>query len=154
MNYRMLLVLFFFPVQIILAQQTKVQGIVTDQLTGEPMSFVKVFFLDSKIGTFTDSLGHYSIETYYATDSLRFVFTGYLSVTRKIKKDVEQELSIVLPILTADIEEVVARAPDELPSTRLHKRVIANKPINNKEKLSAYEYELYNKIQFYAKNIG
>jgi hypothetical protein len=154
MNYRLLLVLFFLPVQMILAQQTKVQGIVTDQLTGEPMSFVKVFFLDSKIGTFTDSTGHYSLETYYATDSLRFVFSGYLSVTKKVKRDVEQEISVVLPILTADIEEVVARAPDELPSTRLHKRVIANKPTNNKEKLSAYEYELYNKIQFDANNIG
>ncbi|MCE2681821.1 MAG: DUF5686 and carboxypeptidase regulatory-like domain-containing protein [Cryomorphaceae bacterium] len=154
MNYRLLLVLLLFPVQIILAQQTKVQGIVSDQLTGEPMAFVKVFFLDSKIGTFTDSTGHYSIETYYATDSLRFVFTGYLSVTKKVTKDVAQEISVVLPVLTADIEEVVARAPDELPSTRLHKRVVANKPINNKEKLSAYEYELYNKIQFDANNIG
>jgi hypothetical protein len=82
------------------------------------------------------------------------VFTGYLTVTKKIEKDIAQEISIVLPVLTTDIEEVVARAPDELPSTRLHKRVIANKPINNKEKLSAYEYELYNKIQFDANNIG
>ena len=154
MNFRLFLVLFLVPVQIVFAQQTKIQGVVTDQVTGEPMSFVKVFFLDSKIGTYTDSVGHYSIETYYATDSLRFVFTGYLTVTKKIEKDIAQEISIVLPVLTTDIEEVVARAPDELPSTRLHKRVIANKPINNKEKLSAYEYELYNKIQFDANNIG
>ena len=28
------------------------------------------------------------------------------------------------------------------------RRVVANKPVNNREKLAAYEYEAYNKIEF------
>jgi hypothetical protein len=42
---------------------------------------VKVQFKNSKIGTVTDSLGNYSIETYYASDSIQFIFSGYLTAS-------------------------------------------------------------------------
>ena len=138
----------------IYGQQTKVYGVVTDAETGEPMPFVKIQFLDSKIGVLTDTLGKYRIETYYATDSLQFTFSGYLSQRKRIQKDKAQELNISLSILSTDFEEVVVRAPDEFPSTILHKKVIAHKDINNREKLNSYEYELYNKIQLDLNNIG
>lgn len=136
------------------AQKTKVEGIVTDGITGEPMPFVKVRFQDSKIGAFTDTLGHYVLETYYATDSLIFTFSGYLQSIVPIDKDESQEINITMQVLQSDIGAVFVKPPDELPSTRLHKRVIANKPINNKEKLSSYEYEVYNKVQLDVNNIG
>ena len=41
-----------------------------------------------------------------------------------------------------------------VPSTILIRKVIANKDNNNKDKLDAYEYKLYNKIQFDLNNIG
>lgn len=134
-------------------QKTIVEGVVTDQLTGAPMPFVTVRFMDAKIGTITDTLGYYSIETYYATDSLVFSFSGYLKIKRHILIDETQEVNVIMPVLSTDYEEVVVRAPDELPSTRLHKRVIANKKINNKEKLDSYEYEVYNKVQLDLNNI-
>jgi hypothetical protein len=136
------------------SQQTKIFGKVVDAVTGEAMPFVKIKFYDSKIGTITDSLGQFSIETYYATDSIQVSFSGYLTKNIKIKKDISQEINIKLETLTSDFEEVIAKAPDELPSTILHKRVIKHKNINNKEKLDAFEYELYNKIQFDINNIG
>ncbi len=43
---------------------------------------------------------------------------------------------------------------EEYPSTRIHKSIIRNKPINNREKLEAYEYEVYNKMQFDINNLG
>ncbi len=135
-------------------QQTKVYGIVRDALTNEPLPFVKVQFLDSKIGTLTDDNGMYRIETYYATDSIQFSFTGYINVRKKVIRDKEQEINILLPVLTTEIEEVTVRPPDEFPSTTLHKKVIAHKHINNREKLESYEYELYNKIQLDLNNIG
>jgi len=134
-------------------QKTKVEGIVTDQVTGEPMPFVTVRFQNTKIGTLTDTLGHYLLETYYASDSITFSFSGYLKVSRFIELDATQTIDVTLPVLTTEFEEVVARAPDELPSTILHKKVIANKRINNKEKLDSYEYEVYNKIQLDLNNI-
>jgi hypothetical protein len=151
---RLILLLFFFFSFAAFSQQTTVKGKVIDGLTGEGLPFAKVRFLNSKIGTISDSVGNFFIQTYYATDSVQFSFTGYLTQTKKVKKDQENSFEIKLQVLTNDLAEVVVKAPDELPSTRLHKLVIANKPINNKEKLEAYEYELYNKIQLDLNNIG
>lgn len=136
------------------AQQTVVSGTVSDGKTGELLPFVRVSFKDSKIGTFTDSVGHYFISTYYATDSLQVFMSGYKSQTVGVIKDKEQQIDFKLEIEIEELEDVVIRPPDEYPSTTLHKRVIANKNINNKEKLASYSYESYNKIQIDLNNIG
>ncbi len=131
-----------------------VEGIVRDQLTGDPMPFVTVRFQDSKIGAFTDTSGYYRLDTYYAADSLIFSFSGYISKTVAVQKDIAQEINITLEVRQTDVQEVFVRPPDEFPSTVLHKKVIAHKPINDKEKLMSYEYEVYNKIQLDLNNIG
>ena len=134
-------------------QQTKVSGSVMDASTGEQLPYVSVRFIDSKIGTLTDSLGNFKIETYYATDSIRFNLTGFVSQTLPVKKDVEQRIDVKLQILTDELSEIVIYTPDEFPSTTLHKKMVANKSINNKEKLNSYEYDLYSKIQFDLNNL-
>jgi len=137
-----------------LSQQTKVSGTVTDAESGEPIPFVKVQFLDTKIGTLTDEDGHYLLQTYYASDTLVFSYPAYTMQMHKIKIDKEQDLNVALQLKVSDIEEVVIRPPDELPSVTLHKKIVRNKPINDRAKLMGYEYELYNKIQFDLNNIG
>ncbi len=136
------------------SQQTKISGVVTDGATGETLSFVKVQFYDSKIGTVTDSVGYFSLETYYATDSLKFFFPGYVIKSLPVKKDQVQTMNVSLNVSVAEIEELVILPPDELPSITMHKKIVKNKPINDREKLLAYEYEVYNKIQFDLNNIG
>ena len=153
MKIRVFILIFLVPL-LSLAQKTKVEGTVVDQVTGTPMPFVKVQFLNSKIGTFTDTLGKYSMETYYATDTLVFSFSGYIRVKRHVDMDQPQIIDVLLPVLTTDYDEVTVKAPDELPSTALHKKVIAHKEVNNKEKLESFEYEVYNKVQLDINNIG
>ncbi len=131
-----------------------VEGVVKDAETGQVMPFVTVRFQNSKIGTHTDTNGYYMLNTYYATDSLVFSFAGYLPRTVPVNKDQSQEINISLGILQTEFEDVIVKAPDEFPSTILHKKVIAHKEINNKEKLDSYEYEVYNKIQLDLNNIG
>ena len=135
-------------------QKTKVYGTVWDAITGERMPFVKVQFKNSKFGTTTDSLGNYVIETYYATDSIQFSFSGYLTSTFGVELDQVQEFNVKMITKISEVNEIIIRPPDEFPSTRLHKRVIANKQINNKEKLLSYQYEVYNKMQLDLNNIG
>lgn len=136
------------------SQQTKVSGRVTDAETGEGMPDVRVQFQYSKIGTLTDSLGFYTLQTYYATDSITYLMPEFTLVTKAVKKDQEQVIDVKLSEAIMDITEVTVKPPDEFPSTTLHKKVIAHKDANNKEKLSSYEYELYNKIQIDLNNIG
>src|SRR5690606_31399326 len=96
-----------------------VEGVVRDQLTGDPLPFVTVRFKESKIGAFTDTSGYYKLDTYYATDSLVFSFSGYITRTVKIQKDVAQEINVILEVRQTDIEEVYVKPPDEFPSTTL-----------------------------------
>ncbi len=149
-----LIILFTFASFIGVGQQTRVFGTVWDAGTGEKMPFVKVQFWNSKIGVLTDSTGYYSIETYYATDSLEFSFNGYISIHQAVIRDANQEMNVRLSTRIGEIGEITVKPPDEFPSTTLHKRVVANKNINNKEKLSAYDYEVYNKVQLDLNNIG
>ena len=149
-----ILLLFFIIISFsVISQQTEVFGKIIDKETKQPLPFVKIKFKNSKIGTISDSVGNYSISTYYATDSLVYILPSYKYVRKKIKLDVKQEINIILEPALTEINEVVVRPPDELPSTTLHKKIIANKPINNKTKLLAYEYEAYSKLQLDLNNI-
>lgn len=136
------------------AQKTAVFGVVTEQASKSPIPFVKVSFYGSKISTITDSLGRYKLETYYPVDSLQIYSLGYKVVRIKLKQEVQQELNVALRPVSREVNEIVVLPPDEFPSTKLHKKIIAHKPVNNKEKLQAYQYEAYNKFQVDINNIG
>ena len=134
------------------AQQTNITGTVTDK-KGDPLSFVQVQFLDSKIGTKSDSLGQFIISTYYPTDTLVFRLLGYQTERVKIKKDQSQVLEVKMQTQDKEIAEIFLKAPLETRGAQLHRRIIQYKDVNNKEKLSAYQYHLYNKIQLDASNL-
>ena len=151
---RNLFFLLCFTPAFFMAQKTIVSGKVVDEASKEGIANVKIQFFNSKIGVLSDSLGNFNLETYYATDSLQFSFPGYATVRFKIKLDQTQVLNVKLAVKIANFEEITIRPPDELPSTRLHKKVIAHKKVNNMEKLDAYEYEVYNKIQLDGNNLG
>ncbi len=134
------------------AQTTKITGVVTDATTGEPLPFVNVAFVDSKIGTVTDFDGRYTLDTYYATDSIRALAVGYTARTLPVKRDKQQVIDIAL---TAGLElaAVEIRPSGENPAFAILRKVVRHKPVNNREKLEAYEYHAYNKIEFDLNNI-
>jgi hypothetical protein len=143
-----------FGLGVLSAQKTSVFGVVTEQASKSPIPFVKVSFYGSKISTITDSLGRYKLETYYPVDSLQIYSLGYKVVRIKLKQEVQQEVNAALRPVSREVNEIVVLPPDEFPSTKLHKKIIAHKPVNNKEKLQAYQYEAYNKFQVDINNIG
>lgn len=151
---RWILFILLFTNTYLIAQKTGVSGIVVEDETGLPVPFASVFFKDSKIGTETDLDGKYALESYYATDSLVVRASGLESKTVFVVKDQSQVINFSLGPVTQTTDEMVIRAPDERPSTVLHRRIVKHKHINNKEKLEAYEYESYNKIQLDLNNIG
>jgi hypothetical protein len=135
------------------AQSTSVSGRVTDARTGEPLPFVSIAFIDSRIGTTTDMEGRYTIETYYATDSIRVSSVGYTPRSVAVRKDRAQVIDIALEPSNVELAEVVIVPTGENPAFAILRRVIQHKPVNNREKLAAYEYEAYNKIEFDLNNI-
>lgn len=148
----LLLLLVIFPL-IVFSQTTTVKGFVKDD-KGEPIPFARVRFVGTKIGDLTDSTGAYFLQSYYATDSINVQFIGFQPQSLKIKKDIDQTVNVSMRIQSTDYKDVVVMISSESPAVTLHKKVIANKPINNKEKLDAYQYKLYNKIQLDLNNLG
>ncbi len=134
------------------AQTTRITGAVTDAATGETLPFVNVSFIDSRVSTNSDIDGNYVLETYYATDSIRVVSMGYLPFTAKVKRDVAQRIDIKLQPKTDELEDVVITYAGN-PAFPILRRLVANKPVNNREKLEAYQYEAYNKVEFDLNNI-
>ena len=159
-SYQKFLVLFLFflcglGTPGLQAQTTTVSGRVIDAETKEPLPFVTINFKGTKIGTLSDDAGNFSLETYFATDSLRFALIGYRSRSYFIKRDKSNRLQVELKPSGTDLKEVVVNAKDfENPAWRIIRSCIANKSINNRSKLDAYEYEAYSKIEFDLKNFS
>lgn len=151
------LVLFGFLVQLsVYSQKTEVHGVVVDKQTNEGIPFANVQFKGTKVGTSTDLDGRYSLETYYASDSLMVSCIGYANKAIAVKKDISQKIDFHM--LEASLElataEIVAEEEYENPAHPIIRNVLKNKKINNREKLSAYEYESYNKVEFDLNNIS
>lgn len=130
-------------------------GRVFDATSEAGIPFANVFFKDSKIGTTTDQNGNYRIETYYPTDSLVVSYLGYQRQAQRVKPDRSQVVDFPLNVASISLETVtiVADKKKKDPAVELMKKVVRNKGANNREKLSAYEYDVYNKIEFDMNNI-
>lgn len=136
------------------SQKTIVTGKIYDAETKESLPFVNIAFKGSKIGTTSNIDGAYSIETYYAEDSLMASFVGYQPLAKAVKKDQTQVIDFFLKPGSFSLSEVVVRASDfENPAHTILKKIIRHKPANNREKLDSYKYEVYNKIQFDLNNL-
>jgi len=132
-----LILLCVFLVSITYAQKTSVHGIVKDAKTGETLPFVNVSFKGTKTGTTTNLGGEYKLASYYSSDSLMVSFVGYKTAVFPVKKDVDQEINILLEEETQTLQELVVLPNEENPAHAILKKVIANKEINNREKLES-----------------
>lgn len=151
----LLLLLCILPTAVVYGQKTKVSGKIYDSKTRESLPFVNIAFKGSKIGTTSNIDGEYSIETYYAEDSLMASFVGYKPLAKAVKKDQTQVIDFFLDPGSFSLGEVVISAKDfENPAHIILKKIIKNKPVNNREKLDSYQYEVYNKIEFDLNNLS
>jgi hypothetical protein len=136
-----------------IAQSTKVSGKVVDFISREPLPFINVVFKGTTAGTTTDFDGNFSISTDKNCDSLLFSFIGYDRLAIKVKAGIPQQLNVGLNASTVALKEVVIK-PGENPAHAIFKKVISNKPNNDREKLEYYQYEVYNKLEFDINNIN
>ncbi len=134
------------------AQTTRITGVVTDAGTGEPLPFVNISFVDGRVSTNSDVDGTYALDTYYATDSIRAVSVGYVPLTVRVKRDAAQTINLPLHPVTEKLPDVVVTYQGN-PAWPIMRRLVANKPANNREKLAAYQYDAYNKVEFDLNNI-
>ncbi len=135
------------------AQITKVVGIVTDSLTGEPIPFVNIAFEGTSQGTITKFDGTYAFELSNHGDSVAASYVGYLTQKKFVQKGRFQTINFSLQPASVNLGEVVIKYKGN-PAERILKKMIAHKKYNDKERFKAYQYELYNKIQIDVNNIS
>ncbi|MFM9027112.1 MAG: DUF5686 family protein, partial [Bacteroidota bacterium] len=128
-------------------QTTKVSGKVYDPLTGESIPFASLIFVGTSVGKNADMDGLFSIETDQPVDSLKASFIGYLPVTLKVRRGQSQNIDFALRTNKFDLPEVTINA-GENPALILLRKVLENKPLNDRDRLDAVQYESYNKIEF------
>lgn len=134
------------------SQTTTVIGKVVDATTREPLPFVNIIFKGTNIGCTSDIEGNYSISTTLKVDSIIVSYIGYNQLVRPVKHGITQEVNMGLSQgLTLLTVEVVA---GENPAHRILRNVIVNKDQNNSENLAAYQYEVYNKVEFDLNNLS
>jgi len=130
---------------------TKIYGSVTDVSTNQPLPFVNAVFQNSNVGTITDSLGNFVLETKRNFDSLTVSIIGYKSQILVVNRGVTEEIEVQLSPSSFELDMVEVR-PSENPAFKILRKVIANKPINSPEQLDYYEYEVYHRVQFDLNN--
>lgn len=147
-------VLLFFCAFVLNAQQQyRITGKVYDKQTNQPMPFVSIYLVGTNIGSVSDVEGNFKITSSKLTDSIRANYIGYKPATLPLKKAAAvQSVNIGMEPNTASLSEVVIRA-GENPAYRILRGVWANRDENDEEKYDAYEYEVYNKMEFDLNNI-
>lgn len=140
-------VLLFLSFRIV-AQQYTIKGKVFNSENKEPLPFVPILIKGTTVGAQTDFDGNFVIKTTKIGDSLIATYVGFKRFARKINKDLAvQEINMPMVNEGVALSEVTVKA-GENPAHRIVRNVIANKSKNNREKLAAYEYETYNKVEF------
>ena len=135
------------------SQTTKVSGRIYDANTKEPLPFVNIILKGTKAGATSDFEGNYSITTNESPDSVAATYIGYLKVAKPVKKGLTQVINLQLQPNTIMLKTVEIR-PGENPAHRILKKIIKNKDANDRAKLDAYQYEVYNKVEFDLNNIS
>jgi hypothetical protein len=146
LHFYSLLVLVFFGIRSY-AQNYTISGKVFDSETKEPLPFVPVLIKGTTVGATSDFDGNFSITTDKQGDSLIASYVSYKKLVRPIRRGENQTVNMPMLLEGINISEVVVKA-GENPAHRIIRNVIANKPNNNKRKLDAYQYEVYNKVEF------
>jgi len=135
------------------AQTTAVSGTILDAETGEPMAFATVVFTGTTIGVTSDFNGNYSLTTTQKVDSVSASFMGYETNTKVVLRG--QKNKINFDMLTEKKEVGVVRVSAKGDAARkLIRGVQKAKAKQNKNNLSAYQYEAFTKIQFAINNIS
>lgn len=148
---RVLLAIVYLCLGVNLFAQNSISGKVIDAVTGDPLPYVTLSFINVKGGSVTNFDGYYTIKLTPGADSIRASYMGYESVVQPIKGNTE--INFTLTESAAALQEFVVKPGGINPAEVIMKRVQKNKKKYNPERIEFYEYEGYNKIQLAVDNV-
>ena len=136
--------------------QTRVQGVVTDAKSGEPLPYVSVIFPGTQIGTMTDPEGAFTIEGPGSYSNVSFQMLGYETYIFNIRpRSTTRDAHIKMEPDTYGIQAVIVkpkRRRDRVyrrrgnPAVELVRNVIAHKDENRVQSTPGYKVDNYEKL--------
>lgn len=153
----LLFVCFLFGIKISYGQNTLIQGIVTDSISGEGLPYVSLIFKGTSIGTSTDVDGRFSLSTSAPGKLLEISYLGYSTKKVEITAGKLNDLHIQLSQTSLNLSEVIVKPKKEKykkkgnPAVALVKQVIARKEQYSPYVHDYFSYEKYEKVMV-AKN--
>lgn len=140
---------------------TSASGIVRDSITGEPLSYVSVYFENSTIGAMTDDNGKFSLQNNKNLNKLVVTSLGFDTRIIDLKTGKKNDnLDILLSSTSFAISEVVVKPKREKysrkdnPAVELIKKVIEHKNENRIESKDEYQTEVYEKLSMSLDNFN
>ncbi len=126
-----------------ISAQHRIQGVVTDSVTGEPIPFASVYVKETGNGVQTDADGYFSFEISPRKGELRVSFIGYKTYNKLLILPHGRKLEIKLSPESYELGEVTVKPGKEKykrdnPAVRFVKNMIAHKNDN-----SPYEQDFY-----------
>lgn len=128
------------------AQPSTISGRVMDAATGEPLAFVNIVVDDSRQGGSTDIDGKFRIRASAPVSFLKLTYVGYRSAVVSTQGEATG-LKIFMEKIPYELLEVVI-LPGINPAHRIINNVVANRDINNPEKMRSFSYTSYEKVIF------
>jgi hypothetical protein len=143
----LLLLLFNLLAASLFGQGVRLKGMVKDIHSDEPIPFATVEFLHARVGKLTDSAGNFRFNlSRWPSDSLVVTYVGFEAY--KVRLDTSlKEIDLVIPLERSRIKtEVVIRGKINR-GLLLWRRIVRNKPYNDRSRFQNFSYELYNKLE-------
>lgn len=131
----------------------EIKGKVIEARTGSPIPFANVLFSGSLEGTTTDFDGNFRIVSTSNYDSLEVRYIGFITKKKVVLGQSNQTINFQLEEDIQTLGEVVVYA-GENPAFPIMRNVAANRKLNDKRSLEAYEYEAYTKIEVDVDNMS
>ena len=116
------LLLLFSVIGGVQAQKISLSGYVRDAESGELLIGATVTLVNQKQGTYTNEYGYYSLSAPLDSVVVRYTFTGYAGVERRILVTKSERLDVELSPVDKELDVVVIEAnslEEKLTSTQM-----------------------------------
>ena len=150
---RITLLILLLASSFALHSQVAITGVVVDSTTRTPIPYAKIRTNVEGVNAIANPEGHFTINSALPIDTLNISSLGYYNAMRIEHFDDQHTITIVLNSKAKNLNTVVIN-PKENPAFKVLRGVDENRDKNNPDNLTAYECEIYSKMQFDINNMS
>jgi hypothetical protein len=148
------LLLLLSPGICVLAQRKILSGIVKDAHSDEHIPFASLQFINSTVGKLSDSAGKFEFYlSQWPSDTLVITCVGYQPYKLFIPTS-RDSITISIVLERGTFNEGVKVKVKVNKGLFLWRKIVQNKPRNDKFRFQNFSYEVYNKLELDIKNLN